>query len=84
MYNIEFTKKAMKNLSKIDSKYQTLIIEKLELLATNPFENSNVKALKGETNFYRLRVADYRIIYELQNNELLILVIDINHRKDIY
>lgn len=83
MYEIEFTKRAVKNFKKIDSKYQSLIIEKIEVLAQNPSAGTNVKHLVG-TTYYRLRVADYRIIYELQNNELIVLVIDINHRKDIY
>ena len=83
MYEIEFTNRAVKNLKKIDSKYQKLIIEKLEVLAQNPAKGVNIKPLIG-TIYHRLRVADYRIIYELQNNELIILVIDINHRKDIY
>jgi mRNA interferase RelE/StbE len=83
MYEIEFTNRAVKNLKKIDSKYQKLIIEKLEVLAQNPAKGVNIKPLIG-TIYYRLRVADYRVIYELQNNELIILVIDINHRKDIY
>jgi len=83
MYEVEFTNRAVKNFKKIDSKYQSLIIEKLEFLANDPMRSTNVKALKG-SQYYRLRVAHYRIIYELQNNDLIILVIDINHRKDIY
>ena len=83
MYQIEFTNRAVKNFKKIDPIYQSLIIEKLENLASNPTNKSNIKPLKG-SQYFRLRVADYRIIYELQNNELIILVIDINHRKDIY
>lgn len=83
MYEIEFTNTALKNLKKIDSKYQALIIEKLEILSKNPITATNVKALVG-LKYYRLRVADYRIIYELLNDELIILVIDINHRKNIY
>lgn len=47
-------------------------------------KSGNVKALKGMSGYYRLRVADYRVIYELQDNNLVILVIDINHRKDVY
>lgn len=61
-----------------------MIIEKLEALQENPHESGNVKALKGMSGYYRLRVADYRVIYELQNNNLVLLVIDINHRKDVY
>lgn len=83
MYQIEFTKKAAKNLKKIDRKYQVLIIKKLEDLAQNPHKSTNVKPLKGN-EYFRLRVANYRVIFELQNNELIILVIDINHRKNIY
>jgi mRNA interferase RelE/StbE len=83
MYQVEFTNRAIKNLKKIDSKYQYLIIEKLENLAKSPENATNIKHLIG-TKYNRLRVADYRIIYELQNDELIVLVIDINHRKDIY
>lgn len=83
MYQVEFTNRAIKNLKKIDSKYQSLIIDKLESLAKNPMTATNIKHLIG-TKYNRLRVADYRIIYELQDAEVIILVIDINHRKDIY
>ncbi|WP_416340534.1 type II toxin-antitoxin system RelE family toxin [Proteiniphilum sp.] len=61
-----------------------MIIEKLEVLQQNPYGSSNVKALKGMSGYYRLRVANYRVIYELQDENLVILVIDINHRKDVY
>jgi len=61
-----------------------LIIEKLEALQQNPYGSSNVKALKGMSGYYRLKVANYRVIYELQDEKLVILVIDINHRKDVY
>jgi mRNA interferase RelE/StbE len=83
MYQVEFTSRAIKNLKKIDLKYQSLIIDKLENLAKNPTKASNIKHLIG-TKYNRLRVADYRVIYELQNTELIVLVIDINHRKNIY
>jgi mRNA interferase RelE/StbE len=84
MYAIEFTRNALKSLQKVDPIYQYLIIEKLEALQQNPYGSSNVKALKGMSGYYRLRVANYRVIYELQDENLVILVIDINHRKDVY
>lgn len=83
MYQIEFTSRAVKNLKKIDLKYQSFIIDKLENLAKNPTKANNTKHLIG-TKYNRLRVADYRVIYELQNTDLIVLVIDINHRKNIY
>lgn len=83
-YRIEFTRKALKNLSKIPQNYQALILAKIELLSENPFESQNVKNLKGENDYYRLRVADFRVIFQLINKDLIILIIDHNHRKDIY
>lgn len=84
MYKVEFSNKAVKSLKKITSVYQELILAKLSELAINPFENSNVKALKGQDKVYRLRVADYRVIFTIENSELVILVIDIDHRGNIY
>lgn len=84
MYKIEFSNKAVKSLKKITSVYQNLILTKIEELAKNPFENSNVKALKGVEKTYRLRVGDYRVIFSIENGELVIIVIDIDHRGNIY
>ncbi len=84
MYQVDFSKQAVKNLKGIASVYQKKILEQIKVLAVNPFEMSNVKKLKGEEDTYRLRVADYRIVYKIKDNELIILIVDINHRKDIY
>ncbi len=84
MYRIEFSYKAIKNLKKIPTEYRKLIMSKLDILAVNPFESINIKALKGFEDTYRLRVANYRIVYTVEDNKLLIFVVDINHRKDIY
>ncbi len=84
MYRIEFSNKSIKSLKKIPSAYRKLIIEKIENLATNPYEETNVKALKGITDTFRLRVAKYRIIFTIQDNQLIIFIIDIDHRKNIY
>lgn len=84
MYTVNFLRKASKTLKKIDKVYSVLILNKLNELAKNPFENTNVKALAGKNKTYRLRVADYRVIYEIKNNELIILVLDIDHRSRIY
>ncbi len=84
MYKIEFSRKALRNFKKIPAHYQELILDKLNNLAVNPFGSSNVKPLRGFENTYRLRVANYRVVYAIEDDELLIFVIDINHRKDIY
>jgi len=84
-YKILFTKSAVKMLEKIDFPVQKLIKIKLDTLSKDfkALEN-NLKQLKGEKNIYRLRVADYRVIFEKKDSELTILIIRIGHRKEVY
>ncbi len=73
-YNVTLKKRVIKTLEKIK--------EAIYSLANNP-RPSGYKKLKGRDG-YRLRVADYRIIYDIFDDVLLVDVIDIGHRKDIY
>lgn len=84
MYQVEFTRVATKSLQKISSVYQEAILEKIEALAKEPYSYPNVKALRGMENTYRLRVSDYRVVYQINDGQLIILVIDIDHRGRIY
>ncbi len=84
MYKTEFSGKAVKSLKKIPTTYQKLILEKIESLSENPYQSANIKALKGVADTFRLRVAKYRVVFTIQDNELIIFIIDIDHRKDIY
>jgi mRNA interferase RelE/StbE len=59
------------------------ITEAMEGLAGNPRPRGSLK-LKGEDNLYRIRVGDYRIVYEIHDDQVLILVIRIRHRKNRY
>jgi mRNA interferase RelE/StbE len=72
-------------LQKIDFPIQKLIKIKLDILSNdfNSLEN-NLKQLKGDKKIHRLRVADYRVIFEKKDAELVILVIRIGHRKEVY
>lgn len=84
MYEIIITKKAQRALHKLPSDIANLIIKKIKFLAEDPYaENNNVKRLKGH-DAYRLRVGDYRVIYELEDNILVIQIVDIGHRKEVY
>ncbi len=84
MYSVELTKKAHKSLKKIDRSILKRIFKALQDLSINPFP-TGFKKLKGQTEEkYRIRVGDYRIIYTIRNGELIILVLTIGHRKDIY
>jgi len=72
--------KALKNISKTDQKRISKAIENLAENLPNP----NTTKMKGNNPFHKIRVGDYRIIYEIQDDILLILIIKIGHRKDIY
>ena len=82
---VSITKTAKKSLEKLDRNIQKRILEFLSDLET--LENPRVKgkSLKGDLKeYWRYRVGDYRILSKIIDNELIILVIDIGHRKDIY
>ncbi len=83
VFELEFAKSAQKFLEKIQKKDKDRIINKLILLAAGA-TNLDTKALVDSENLYRLRVGDYRIIYTQHFDILIIEVIKIDHRKDIY
>ncbi len=86
MYALKIEKKAEKFLNKLSAKDQDLVFIKLEALRSDPYRNNlDIKKLKGGTgNEYRLRIRDFRLIYKIYNQELIIIIFDANFRKDIY
>ncbi len=86
MYEIEFLKEAYEEFKRLDRPVQELIKKKLEILAQNPEAlKNNIKPLKGKySRLYRLRVGNYRVIYRIYQEKLLILIVRIGHRKEIY
>ncbi len=79
-YKIIFDKKAQIDLLNIDKNYQKLILSKIELLSEDM--KGDVKKLTNYTPKYRLRVGIYRVLFEIENN--LIIIYRIKHRKEIY
>ena len=82
---VSITKTAKKSLEKLDNNIQKRILDFLSDLET--LENPRIKGkpLKGELKeYWRYRVGDYRILSKIIDNELIIMVIDIGHRKNIY
>ncbi len=78
-YKIEFTKSALKFLKK-QPKNQSIRL----LSAINKLPLGDIKKLKSDNDWYWLRVGDYRVIYSLNNNILLITIINIGNRGQIY
>jgi mRNA interferase RelE/StbE len=82
-YKIEISSLVIKTFKKIPKKDLIKIIESIEILAINPFPEGHRK-LAGEMDTYRVRQGNYRIIYEVVEKKLVILVLKVGHRKDIY
>lgn len=82
MYKVRIERKAQKKLSKIPDPYYSSLKNSILRLAIEP-RPKGCKKLIGREG-YRIRVGDYRIIYEIQDAILLLDVIDLGHRRDIY
>jgi mRNA interferase RelE/StbE len=80
-----YEKKYVKELEKIPEQFRQSIRDKVNGLSDNPRPEGSIK-LKGskDTPLYRIRCGDYRIVYEIKDNVLIVLIIEVGHRKDIY
>ncbi len=85
IYSLQLKKKVIKFIQKRNPKDKSNIDSKLKILKSNPYPNSllDIKKLSN-SNYYRLRVNNYRFIYEIIDDELVILMIDGENRGDIY
>jgi len=86
MYKLKFLRKAQNDLRNIDRAHQKIIKEKLLILAKNPeVLKNNIKRLGGiKDDYYRLRVGNYRVIFKKEEKQLIIIIVRIGHRKEIY
>lgn len=81
-YRVTLNKKAIKSLSKINEPYYSNIKSAIYGLANDPRPNG-YKKLKGR-DAYRIRIANYRAIYEINDHILLVDVVEVGHRKEVY
>jgi mRNA interferase RelE/StbE len=82
-YRIAWRKSTKKDLRRIPPVEVAKIIRAVESLGTDPFPTGH-KKLSGSQRAYRIRVGDYRIIYEVHGSVLLIDVVRVGHRRDVY
>lgn len=80
-YKVVWSRRSRKDLEGMDSKTRSRIIEKVESIKDSPFQY--VKRLMG-VPLYRLRMGKYRVILDIKNNELLIFVVMVGKRENIY
>ena len=82
-YRIEFAPRVKRQLRDLPRAVQLRLTTRVDALAVNP-RPRGVKKLVGEPDLYRLRVGYYRIIYQIRDEQLVILVVKIGHRRDVY
>ena len=81
-YALSFSKQALKELEKINEPYYSGIKQAIFKLTENP-RPQGCKKLKGRDG-YRIRIGNYRVIYDIFDMELIVDIITLGHRKDIY
>ena len=82
-YRVIIPKPVQKQLSNLSQKIRSRLLAKIRLLGDNPLPDG-VKKLKGYEDTYRIRVGNYRIIYEIKDREMVVLILSSVHRKDVY
>jgi mRNA interferase RelE/StbE len=83
MYEILYVKAVEKELRKLDTSIRKAIVKKILSLAQTP-RPQGVTKLRGSGNLYRIRHTEYRVVYEIRDNELIVLVVKVAHRREVY
>lgn len=82
-YRIEFTPRAEKQFKALEKSTQIRLARRINSLANNP-RPQGVKKLESEEDFYRVRVGDYRVVYQIRDKALVVLIVRIGHRSEVY
>jgi mRNA interferase RelE/StbE len=82
-YRIEFTPKADKQFRALEKSTQTRLARQINLLADNP-RPQGIKKLAAEEDYYRVRAGDYRVVYQIRDKSLLVLIVRLGHRSEVY
>jgi mRNA interferase RelE/StbE len=82
-YRIEFAPLARRQIKQLPREVQKRIIERIEELASNP-RPAGVKKLVSGENLYRVRVGEYRAVYQIRDRELIVVIVKVGHRREVY
>jgi mRNA interferase RelE/StbE len=83
MYSVEFVPSAARAFRALDRAVQQRLAKRIDALAHEP-RPAGVEKLRRTKNRYRVRTGDYRIVYEVEDGLLLVLVVRIGHRREVY
>lgn len=83
LFTVEFSTQARRSLARLDPPVQRQLLAAVELLQIEP-RPPRATRLKGGDELYRVRIGDYRIIYEIQDDVLTILIVQVGHREHVY
>jgi mRNA interferase RelE/StbE len=83
VYAVEFATAARRQFRKLPRAVQAMIQPEIDALASEPRPHG-VEKMSGEENAYRVRVDDYRIIYEIHDAVLIVVVVRVGHRREVY
>jgi len=82
-YRVEIKQSAIKELHKLQADIGKRVLDSLELLATDPRPAQSLKLVETNSS-YRLRVGDYRVLYQVDDKAKMVMVLRIAHRKEVY
>jgi mRNA interferase RelE/StbE len=82
MYSVEFLPSAARALAKLDRAMQRRIARRIDRLALDP--RADAVKLRGTDDIWRARVGDYRLLYAIEDERLVVLIIKVGHRRDVY
>ena len=82
-YRIEVTPRARKDLKALPKRERQRVAEQIDNLKVDP-RPTGCRKLKGREDFFRIRVGNYRVVYQIENEVLLIIIVRVGDRKEIY
>jgi mRNA interferase RelE/StbE len=83
VYSVEWDTRAVKELQALEKKERKKILGRVAKLSTTP-RPPGCKKLHDKESAYRIRVGDYRVIYQIRDAQLLVLVVKLGNRRDVY
>ncbi len=82
-YELIYKASVNKDLRKLPVQVRINIIEKIQALGSDPYPDGSLK-IRGSKDLYRMRYTEYRIIYQFKHDQVVIRIIKVGHRKDVY